>query len=57
MCVPPELVEISSIDEGFPASFRWRTVKRRVDTIIVAIYSELFKLSVQVTGIPKEYVV
>ena len=58
MRLPTELVGISSIDEGFPANFRRRiAVKRRVDTMTVIIIPELFKLSLQVTGIPEKYVI
>ena len=58
MCLSTELVEISSIDEGFPANFRWHiTVKQCVDTIAVVVISELFKLSLQVMGIPENYVI
>ncbi len=58
MRVPPELVEISSIDDSFPAEFPWRiATERRMYTMTVVEIPEFFKLSVQVTGIPKEYVV
>ncbi len=59
MRLPMELVEISSIDDGFSANnLCWRiAVKRRVDTIAVIVTSEPFKLSLQVTGIPENYVV
>jgi hypothetical protein len=58
MCLPTELVKISSIGEGFPADFQWRiAIGRSMYTMTVLKFFKLFKLSVQVTGIPKEYVV
>ncbi len=58
MLVPPELVEISSIDDGSPADFRWRiAVERRMYQMTVVEITEFLKLSVQVTGIPKDYVI
>jgi hypothetical protein len=58
MCLPTELVEISSTDDSFPADFRWRiAIKRGMYTMTVIEIPEFFKLSVQVSGIPKEYMV
>ncbi len=58
MRVPAECSEIIYIDDSFPAYFRWRiAIERRVDTMTVVEIPEFFKLSVQVSDIPKEYVV
>jgi hypothetical protein len=58
MRVQPELVEISPIDDSFPAEFHRRiATERRMYTMTVVEIPEFFKLSIQVTGIPKEYVV
>jgi hypothetical protein len=58
MSLPLELVEISSIDDSFPAELHWRiATERHVHTIIVIVNPELFKLSIQVTGISENYLV
>ena len=58
MFVPPELLEISSVSDNFPAEFNWRiAIERHIYTMTVIEVSKFFKLSLQVTGIPKEYVV
>ncbi len=58
MRLPSELVEISSIDEGFPADLRWcLATERRMHAIIIILVPELFKLSVQVTDIPENYMI
>ena len=58
MRVPTELVMIGSSDEDFPADFRWRiAIERRMYAMIVVEVPKFSKFSVQLTGIPKEYVV
>ncbi len=58
MRVPAELVEIGSIDDSIPAEFHWRIATERcMNTMTVVEIPEFVKLSVQITGIPKEYVV
>jgi hypothetical protein len=58
MRVPPELVEISSVDNGVTAEFRRRiTTERRIYTMNVVEIPEFFKLPIQFTGIPENYVV
>jgi hypothetical protein len=58
MRVPTELVMISSTDDSFPAEFHWRIATERcMYTMTVIEIPELSKFSVQVTGIPKEYVI
>ena len=58
MRVSTELVEISSIDDSFPAEFHWRIVtERRRYTMAVVGIPDFFKSSVQITGIPENYMV
>jgi len=52
------MVEIGSFDDSFAAEFYWRIVTERcMNTMNVVEIPELFELPLQVTGIPKEYVV
>ncbi len=54
MCVPAELAEIIYIDDSFSAELHWHiAIERRMHTIIVVLFCELFKLSVQVTAFQK----
>ena len=58
MRLPPELVEIDSIDDNFPTEFNWRIATERcMDTMPVVEIPKFVKLSVQVTSIPKEHVI
>ncbi len=51
-------MEIGSFDDSLAVEFHWRIATARcMDTMAVVEIPELFKLSLQVTGIPENHVV